>query len=320
LRRWIVAAFVFLLARRRRRPLVDDEREPIVAPQDASPRAELLVIALLALGAVLAVAFVVVYAYSADTQWLGVTLGGALAAITVACIVAAHALVPDEEVEEEYPLPRHPEQVEEIEQLLDEAGTRVTRARLLKLTAGGAGAALAAAAVVPALSLGPALDTSRLRRSPWRAGRRLVDEDGHPLRVSDVTEDAMLSAFPENADPDEIASPVIVVRIPGDELDLPDDRRGWAPEGVVAYSKICTHAGCAVSLYRRPEFPENAPSRAFVCPCHYSTFDPARGGTVEFGPAGRPLPQLPLAVRNGFLVAAGDFPEGVGPSWWGVRT
>ena len=115
MRRWIVAAFVFLVARRRRRPLVDDEREPIVAPQDPSPRAELLVIVLLALAAALALGFVVVYASSADTQWLGLTLGGALAAITVACIVAAHALVPDEEEEEEYPLPRHPDRVEEIE-------------------------------------------------------------------------------------------------------------------------------------------------------------------------------------------------------------
>ena len=225
MRRWIVAAFVFLLARRRRRPIVDDERERIVAPQDPSPRAELLVVGLLALCAGLALAFVVVYAHSADTQWLGLTLGGALAALTVACIVAAHALVPDEEEAEEYPLPRHPEQVEEIDQLLDEAGARVTRARLLKLTAGGAGAALVAAAAVPALSLGPALDTSRLRRSPWRAGRRLVDEEGHRLRISDVTEDAMVSAFPEDADPDELASPLIVVRIPRDELDLPEERR-----------------------------------------------------------------------------------------------
>jgi ubiquinol-cytochrome c reductase iron-sulfur subunit len=319
-RRWLLAALVFLLARRRRRPLVDDGREPIIPPQSPSPRGELAVIVLLAAGAALAIAFVVVYASSADTQWLGLTIGGSLAAFTAAAVVAAHTLVPVEEAEEEYPPPRHPEQDQEIEQLLDEAGTRVTRARLLKLTAGGAGAALTAAALVPALSLGPALDTSRLRRSPWRAGRRLVDEEGRPLRLSDVTETSMVSAFPEEADPDELGSPVVVVRIPRGELALPGGREDWAPDGVVAYSKICPHAGCAISLYRRPEFPDNAPSRALVCPCHYSTFDPRRGGTVEFGPAGRALPQLPLAVRNGFLVAAGDFSDGVGPSWWGVLT
>ena len=85
--------------------------------------------------------------------------------------------------------------------------------------------------------------------------------------------------------------------------------------------RICTHAGCAVALYREPAFPEAEPKPAFVCPCHYSTFDPAAGGAVLFGPAGRPLPQLPLGVDGfGYLVAAGPMSGPVGPSWWGVRT
>jgi ubiquinol-cytochrome c reductase iron-sulfur subunit len=57
-----------------------------------------------------------------------------------------------------------------------------------------------------------------------------------------------------------------------------------------------------------------------VCPCHYSTFDVATGGTVLFGPAGRPLPQLPLLIDGARgLRAAGNFSGPVGPSWWGVR-
>ncbi|HEY7632232.1 MAG TPA: Rieske (2Fe-2S) protein, partial [Thermoleophilaceae bacterium] len=94
----------------------------------------------------------------------------------------------------------------------------------------------------------------------------------------------------------------------------------WAPQGILAYSKICTHAGCALGLYRKPTFPPVEPGSALVCPCHYSTFDVTDGGTVLFGPAGRPLPQLPLMVdREGNLRAAGNFSGPVGPSWWGVR-
>src|SRR5205085_2907301 len=93
-----------------------------------------------------------------------------------------------------------------------------------------------------------------------------------------------------------------------------------AAHGIVAYSKICTHAGCAVALYRKPTFPTVEPRPALVCPCHYSTFDPARGAKVLFGPAGRPLPQLPLFVGpSGELRAAGNLSGPVGPAWWGVR-
>src|SRR2546430_8935553 len=118
-----------------------------------------------------------------------------------------------------------------------------------------------------------------------------------------------------------MGAPVIVVRLKPAELRLPSDRRAWAPGGILAYSKICTHAGCAVALFRKPTFPAVEPGPALVCPCHYSTFDPTKGGNVIFGPAGRPLPQLPLAVDGkGELRAAGNFSGPVGPSWWGVRT
>jgi ubiquinol-cytochrome c reductase iron-sulfur subunit len=103
-------------------------------------------------------------------------------------------------------------------------------------------------------------------------------------------------------------------------LKLPPELQGYHANGIVAYSKICTHAGCAVDMYRVPTFAPDEPHPALVCPCHYSTFDPARGGTVTFGPAGRPLPMLPLTIdAKGFLRAKGNFNEAVGPSWWGVR-
>jgi ubiquinol-cytochrome c reductase iron-sulfur subunit len=148
----------------------------------------------------------------------------------------------------------------------------------------------------------------------------LVDADGRVLRADEIELNTLHTAFPEGADPDELGSPIVVVRVEPARLDLPADRRNWAPGGIVAYSKVCTHAGCAVALYRSPHFEPSRPRPALVCPCHYSTFDPATGGTVLFGPAGRPLPQLPLAVgRKGELIALGGFSGAVGPSWSGVR-
>jgi ubiquinol-cytochrome c reductase iron-sulfur subunit len=114
---------------------------------------------------------------------------------------------------------------------------------------------------------------------------------------------------------------VVVVRLDPHELDLPSGRDGWAPQGILAFSKVCTHAACAIALYRKPTFPQVEPREALVCPCHYSTFDPATGGTVIFGPAGRPLPQLPLEIASGGeLRAGGNFSGPVGPAWWGVRS
>jgi ubiquinol-cytochrome c reductase iron-sulfur subunit len=159
-----------------------------------------------------------------------------------------------------------------------------------------------------------------MARTPWRRGRRLVDEAGDPIPAAAVRPDEFLTAFPEGADREEIGSPIILVRLDPANLRLPASRRDWAPEGILAYSKVCTHAGCAVALYRAPLFQPVEQPPGLVCPCHYSTFDPATGGTVVFGPAGRALPQLPLRIdRRGNLRAGGTFSGPVGPSWWGVR-
>jgi ubiquinol-cytochrome c reductase iron-sulfur subunit len=147
-----------------------------------------------------------------------------------------------------------------------------------------------------------------------------VDEAGRALLADDIEEGTFYTAYPEHADREQMGAPLVVVRLEPAELQLPDDRRGWAPEGILAYSKICTHAGCAIALYRKPTFPAVEPEPALVCPCHYSTFNVATGGQVIFGPAGRPLPQLPLEIAgSGELRAAGNFSGPVGPSWWGVR-
>jgi ubiquinol-cytochrome c reductase iron-sulfur subunit len=297
-------------------------RERIVQPGFPDRRAETIVILLFLCAAACAVAFSVVYAFEGipnPTQFLGLALGLAFAFLAAACIVISKRLVVTEEIDDEYK-PSNPEEQEKVEQVVRESGDGLTRKRLLVLAGGAAGTALGVALVTPAASLGPLFDVRSLYRTPWRRGVRLVDELGRPLRADDVEEETFYTAYPERADREQMGAPLVVVRLKPAELQLPEDRRGWAPDGIVAYSKICTHAGCAIALYRKPNFPPVQPRAALICPCHYSTFDPARAGKVLFGPAGRALPQLPLAIDGGGdLRAAGNFSGPVGPSWWGVR-
>jgi quinol---cytochrome c reductase iron-sulfur subunit len=320
-RRWLVALVVWLLGRRRRRPALA-ERERIVPRGAPDRRAESLVLLLFGAATVCGIAFPVVYAWDgipAQTQFLGLSLGLAFAFVAAACVLIGKRLVVTEEIEEDYG-GTNPDDEEALEQLVEESGTRFTRKRLLVLAGAGAGTALGAALLTPAVSLGPVFDVSPLYRTPWRRGIRLVDELGRVLMADGIEEGSFYTAYPEHADRDQMGAPIVVVRLQPAELRLPSARRGWAPDGILAYSKVCTHAGCAVALYRKPTFPAVQPRPALVCPCHYSTFDVAHGGDVIFGPAGRPLPQLPLEIGGaGELRAGGNFSGPVGPSWWGVR-
>jgi ubiquinol-cytochrome c reductase iron-sulfur subunit len=320
----LVVVLGLLVLRRRRRPQVTQpEQGRIVLAGPREPRAELLALAFLLFGVVCAAAFIAVYALDRlprHTQFLGLSLGIALLAIAAALVVTGKRLVVTEELEHDYPPTEHPDEQDEIVRTVAESGSRLSRARLFKVGLGAAGGTLGLALLAPLASLGPVLDLRPFYRTPWSRGRRLVDEDGRPYRAADIERETFYSAFPEGADREELGSPLVVVRLPQRELDLPAAQAGYAAAGIVAFSKICTHAGCAISLYRVPLFPADAPKPALVCPCHYSTFDPATGGTVIFGPAGRKLPMLPLRIDGGgYLRAAGNFDGPVGPSWWGVR-
>ena len=185
------------------------------------------------------------------------------------------------------------------------------RSMLLKLLA-GAGGALGLALLLPVLSLGPAPGNT-LKQTPWRRGSRVVDEEGEPVALNQVPEDGFLTVFPEGHEGAADAQTLLIHVRPG-SLKLPPEKMAGVPEGThVAYSKICTHAGCPVGLYR-------AESQSLICPCHQSQFDVSDGAKPFFGPAARPLPQLPLGVdEEGILVAQGDFPEPVGPAFWDMN-
>ena len=187
---------------------------------------------------------------------------------------------------------------------VDVIGRRKLLVRLLL----GAVGALGLAALFPIRSLGPSPGSS-LERTAWRAGRRLIDGEGRLMRPDTLVVGGTLTVFPEGATRAGDAQVVLVRVRPGLNRPRPG-RETWAPEGNLAYSKICTHVGCPVGLYQQD-------TEELVCPCHQSTFDVLDGARPRFGPATRPLPQLPLAVdAEGYLVAQSDFTEAVGPGYW----
>ena len=173
---------------------------------------------------------------------------------------------------------------------------------------------LGIAGLFPLGSLTPPID-ERFMHTAWRRGLRLVLEDGTPVRTDELPINSVVTVFPEgfvgpDHDTDMANAAAMLVRVPIEELALPAERIEWAPEGFLAYSKVCTHAGCPVGLYR-------AAARELFCPCHHSTFTVCDGAKVVFGPAARPLPQLPIAIADdGTLHALGDFDAPVGPSSW----
>jgi ubiquinol-cytochrome c reductase iron-sulfur subunit len=297
------------------------EADPRQRTTGASARAESLVLALLAATAAAAVGFVALFALDPDTQLLGLTLGVMLAVLAAALVICARSVVPQETKIERRPGLADADAVKQVERDVRDGLQGITRRRLLIGAAGAAGAGVAAAVAIPVAALGPGLE-GQLRHTPWHAGRALVDDEGAPIVAAAVNEGSFITAFPRHADKDNLGSPVIVVRVDPGSLRLPPQRAAWAPDGLLAYSKICTHAACAISLYRSPLSPSTqARGPALVCPCHYSTFDVLNGGGVEFGPAGRPLPQLPLSVdAAGVVRAAGPMSGPVGPSWWGDRS
>jgi ubiquinol-cytochrome c reductase iron-sulfur subunit len=276
----------------------------------------IMIAALLACSVAGSIGFATAYALGANTQLEGLAALTALGFLAAAIVVWERSVVPqDADVEEREPLPSASTERDAAVETFD-AGfdTVVARGRWLLVMLGGAVGTLVLAALFPIRSLTPAIG-DKLAQTAWRAGLRLVRSDGTPLRADDLAVGSVVTAFPEgyvgeDHERDMATAAVMLVRVPPEQLDLSPDRRGWAPHGCLAYSKVCTHAGCPVGLYR-------ATAHELFCPCHQSTFDVLRDGKVLFGPADRALPQLPIAVRaDGFLIAQGDFSDPIGPGYW----
>jgi len=156
-----------------------------------------------------------------------------------------------------------------------------------------------------------------LKTTMWREGTRLtLDPSGAPILASDVTLGSAFHVIPEGLDQvegkleEKAKAAVLLMRLKPEDLTVSEGRETWNYDGIVAYSKICTHVGCPVALYEQQ-------THHLLCPCHQSQFDIKREAEVIFGPAKRPLPQLPITIdADGYLVARSDFTEPVGPSFW----
>ncbi len=303
----------------------------------AAKRAERQVALLFGVSALMTVAFVVAYVafpdnattvslpllgtVSASNLFLGLTLGLGLFCVGAGAIHWAKKLMPDvEEVAERHQIrgtdAEREAAIADFERGAAESG--FAQRPLIRRTLLGAMVLLPIPAVVLLRDLGP-LPEERLRSTLWEEGERIVNDVSlEPLKPEDIPFGGLVSCVPESLhDVEEeegtlnarAKAPVILVRLRPDEL-VSQQGEDWDVEGILCYSKICTHVGCPTALYEQR-------THHLLCPCHQSTFDLSDSGNVIFGPAARRMPQLAITVDSeGYLVAQGDFAEPVGPSFW----
>jgi ubiquinol-cytochrome c reductase iron-sulfur subunit len=303
------------------------EVDPLHVEEDPREEkfAELQVAGLFALGIAAIVFFLVCYfAVSihdkigrTSNQTLGGSLAVALLAIGAGFIVWAKKLLPHERaIQERHAFHSTPEEEEEAENTflagIDDLG--LGKRKILRRTLMGALGLFPLPLVVMLRDLGP-LPGDSLLQTGWKAGIRLVDLDTKlPIKFGELSIGGIQTVMPAGfTDVNDMAlAPTILIRFAPGQI-LSQKEINWGVADHVAYSKICTHAGCPISLYEQQ-------SHHLLCPCHQSTFDMARDAKVIFGPAARPLPQLQIALDDeGYFIAKGPYSEAVGPSFWERR-
>jgi len=250
---------------------------------------------------------------------LGLGLAGAFLFIGLGAVAWARQLMPDTEVVAQRHEFRSPDEdrkefVETVKTQAAAAG--IGRRPLIKRTLGAALGLVGLGPIIMLRDLGP-LPEKELEKTSWKAGTRLVTDPGdRPIKASELEVGAVVQTLPEVDHPEhrslnDIAKdPVLLIRLRPEDFNLDAERLSWTYEGIIAFSKICSHMGCAVALYEQS-------THHLLCPCHQSTFDVTRAAKVIFGPAARPLPQLAITVDSeGYLIAKQPFTESVGPSYW----
>ncbi|WP_349827748.1 cytochrome bc1 complex Rieske iron-sulfur subunit [Brevibacterium litoralis] len=252
----------------------------------------------------------------------------ALGGIGIGIVLWAKTLMSDAEIAEDRHEIAGTEEdqaiaLEILNQAKEESG--IARRPLLRNTLIAAVAIMPLPAVLVFRDLGP-LPGDILFKTLWGPGVRLIQDVGgipheeRPIKAADVTVGSAFHVLPsgiaDSGHPlDEKAkASVLLMRVDPKELNTDPEKESWGVDGIVAYSKICTHVGCPVALYEHQ-------THHLLCPCHQSTFDVTNHCKVIFGPAKRPLPQLPIEIDDeGYLVAQRDFPEPVGPTFWEINT
>lgn len=307
-----------------------EERSPRttdVEPKSAK-RAERVVVFFFLLAGAAGVGFMVAFALTDvgsmesvqwSNHWLGLTMGVAFLAIGAGIVHWVRRLMPQEEVvQERDPLPSSMAEKKAFTDyfMTGARATGITRRPMLRRSLLAALVPLGVAPLFLLRGLGAQMPFEGMYHTVWRRGLRLVVYGtNEPVRPADfAAPGSLLTVIPEGYEHDLQAlakATVQIIKMRPGELKEPETNLDWVVDGIVAYSKICTHVGCATGLYEDS-------TKYILCPCHQSTFDAARGCKVIFGPAARPLPQLPLGVNEeGYLVAMGDFPVPAGPAFWG---
>ncbi|HYK54716.1 MAG TPA: Rieske 2Fe-2S domain-containing protein [Candidatus Eremiobacteraceae bacterium] len=247
--------------------------------------------------AVAAALFALFVAFDLRTQFQGAAFGLALGAMAVGAVIWSLRVLVQVQVEDKRDASADTPLVENTPK----------RASFLQTSAYVALGALSIALLFPFRALAPAYG-SGLYRTKWRPGARVVRDDGTPLRPTDIAVGSVMTVFPEGAIGDA-SSATLLLRLGWATLQT-IAHSSWCPRGCIAFSKVCTHAGCPVGVYRQS-------TQQLLCPCHQSVFDVARSAAPVSGPATRPLPQLPLVVgSDGYLRASSDYLEPVGPGFW----
>lgn len=249
----------------------------------------------------------VVYVQGGQVQLEGLLLGLALGGVSTGLVMWAKNLMSTGQTEEKREVvPPQTSERDEVAESYERGYEEIGRRDFLAKWMAAALGALGLAALFPIRSLGAAPGRA-LFHTAWQPGIRVVRANGAPVRPEDLPPNGFLTVFPEDHT-DEADSQAVLIRLPDNAT--PAGPREWSTNGLVAFSKICTHAGCPVGLYQTQ-------TRQLFCPCHQSAFDVLEQAKPVGGPATRRLPQLPLDVdRDGYLVATADFPEPVGPGFW----
>lgn len=252
---------------------------------------------------------------------LGLGLFLSLFCIGAGAVHWAKTLMPDEErIELRHDLRSSDEDRADAVAILAEGAAEASLGRrpLIRNTLLGALALFPIPGIVLLRDTGP-MPGNSLSVTVWKGGDRIVrDEisgDGAPVKAADLQIGSVVHVMPEGLKEgtpeyleERAKAAVILIRL--DPADLDPVSKEGAYDGIVAYSKICTHMGCPVGLYEQQ-------THHLLCPCHQSTFDVGQHCKVIFGPAKRPLPQLAITVDDqGYLIAKDGFRQAVGPSFW----
>ncbi len=327
-------------------PVADVPHRPRATDVDpkAARRAERQVASMFLLSMLFVVLFVVAYVaidkttvvyipvmgdVGASNVALGFTFGVAILLIGTAAIQWSKKLMPDVEVVQERhdqlsPRRATAEAAANYERGKDESG--FARFKLIRRTLIGALVVFPIPMVVLLRDLWVPTEADEgkspadiLSTTLWTEGSRIVSDGTYaPVKPEDLPVGGLISAVPEDLrEVEEVTenlnargkAAIILVRMDPSEIRA-QQGDGWDYQGILAYSKICTHVGCPIALYEQR-------THHLLCPCHQSTFDLADAGNVVFGPAARRMPQLPIGVdEEGYLVALSDFAEPIGPSFW----